>query len=243
MSIYQCPKGHESTESDFCSECGAKIYGAPELEIASPSLSIAPPTVVPTVEYCPDCTAPHEIGSGNFCEICGYNFTTGVHGEVPPAIATLTSGVETAKQATFNSAETPTHNFSSSAPPNGTEVDIISWQVIVTVDPSLRDESSPEPPTIAAIAIQLNQESNLIGRRNERRGIYPEIALDFDDAVSHRHAVLNRRPDGSFMLRDIGSTNGTKLNGVELKPLFDVPLEAGDEITLGHWTRIALECN
>jgi pSer/pThr/pTyr-binding forkhead associated (FHA) protein len=42
-------------------------------------------------------------------------------------------------------------------------------------------------------------------------------------------------------MRDIGSANGTTLNGVELEPLVDTPLKAGDEITLGHWTRLTVQ--
>jgi type III secretory pathway component EscT len=43
--------------------------------------------------------------------------------------------------------------------------------------------------------------------RSDRRVIYPEIPLDFDDTVSHRHALLIRQSDGTFVLRDIGSSN------------------------------------
>jgi pSer/pThr/pTyr-binding forkhead associated (FHA) protein len=73
------------------------------------------------------------------------------------------------------------------------------------------------------------------------RGIYPDIPLNFDDAVSHRHALIVRQSDGIFILRDIGSSNGTKLNGVELQPMVDTPIKDGDEFTLGHWTRIKVK--
>ena len=79
MDTYSCPKGHSSSEPDFCSECGAKIGPAPS---AATSLS-AP---------CPDCGAPRTDIASNFCEICGYNFSTGVHGNVPaePVVAAAT---------------------------------------------------------------------------------------------------------------------------------------------------------
>ena len=79
---------------------------------------------------------------------------------------------------------------------------------------------------------------NLIGRQSAARAIHPEIPLDFDDAVSHRHAVLTKLDDGSLVLRDIGSSNGTQVNATEVQPMTDIPLHDGDEITLGHWTRI-----
>ena len=70
-------------------------------------------------------------------------------------------------------------------------------------------------------------ESHLIGRRSDKRGVFPEIALDSDDAVSHRHALLNRTPGGGLVLRDVGSSNGTRLNGVDVAPLTDMPLKSG----------------
>ena len=80
----------------------------------------------------------------------------------------------------------------------------------------------------------------LIGRRSDKRGVFPEISLDADDAVSHRHALLNRTPDGGIVVRDVGSSNGTRLNGVEVEPLTDTVLKDGDVITIGHWTRLAI---
>lgn len=220
MSIFNCPKGHASTESDYCSECGAKIQGAPKL-------TIVPKTTTSTIT-CPDCTAPHEPDSGDFCEICGYNFTTGGHGEIPVVVASPAVEITTTPQidtSTTTTKQTPT-----------------ALEVVVTIDPSLWEDGSPPAPTNQLpISYQLDQPSSLIGRKSDRRAIYPEIPLDFDDAVSHRHALLNRQPDGSFVLRDIASSNGTKLNGVELTAMTDMPIKAGDEFTLGHWTRITVK--
>ncbi|MBD2355534.1 FHA domain-containing protein [Tolypothrix sp. FACHB-123] len=217
MPIYKCPKGHESTESDFCSECGAKILGIPEPKIAKTTVNI---------ETCPACSAPHEVDSGDYCEICGYNFVTKAHGEL--AIAKILQEQEkvTQKQTSVSSPQSP----------------IIGWQIVVTIDPSLRHLESPEPPIEQPpIVFSLEKETHLIGRNSQARAIHPEIALDFDDAVSHRHALLNRQADGKFTLRDIGSSNGTQFKGVELKPMVDIPLQDGDEFTLGHWTRIAIK--
>lgn len=223
MSTHQCPKGHKSTESDFCSECGAKILGVPKQTLVKNAINL---------ETCPDCSAPHEPHSGDYCEICGYNFVTKAHGELAIAkTATAEEKITQRQSAVTSSPSTP-------------QSPIISWQVVVTIDPSLRHPESPEPPIDQVpITFPLEKATNLIGRNSQVRAIHPEIALDFDDAVSHRHALLNRQADGTFTLRDIGSSNGTQLKGVELKPMVDVPLEDGDEFTLGHWTRITLKAS
>ena len=137
MPAYLCPKGHESSEEDFCSVCGSKIVAAP-----------AP------AGHCPDCGAAREPADKVFCEDCGYNFVTGVHGEPKPAV--------------------------------------VHWEVAVSIDPALRMDESPEAPaSFQPVSIALDKDSNLIGRRSDKRAIFPEVALDFDDAVSHRHALLN----------------------------------------------------
>ncbi|MCW5317094.1 FHA domain-containing protein [Nostoc sp. KVJ3] len=232
MSIYQCPKGHESTELDFCSECGTKILGVPELPFVQKTIDS---TVTPTktTENCPDCSTAHEPNSGNFCEICGYNFVTGSHGEVPIAKRTQEEEMATKRQTNTNSSESGLID---------SQLLVIGWDVVVYIDPSLRHPESPEPPiNQPPITFHLDKTINLIGRNSEVRAIHPEIALDFDDAVSHRHALLTLETDNTLTLRDIGSANGTQLKAVELKPMVDIKLQDGDEFTLGHWTRIAVK--
>jgi FHA domain len=224
MSMYQCPKGHESTEPDFCSDCGAKIVAPSDAEAA-----ISPPPVVSSdLQICPDCTAPHDQESGDFCEICGYNFVTGAHGEVA-----LPSGQAGAEMAEVAAAETPGTGVAAPRVP-------LKWQVVITVDAVPHHQESPPAPPQSAIAVTLEKVANLIGRTSQVRAIYPEIAIDFDDAISHRHAVLTVQPDRTLILRDIGSSNGTTLNGIELLPMVDMPVGEGDEITLGHWTRLQI---
>ena len=84
MATFVCPKQHESTEPDYCSECGARIEGAPE----QPS-----PAAPPLPETCPACGAAREQTEVVFCEICGYNFATGARGEVPAAPASVSASV------------------------------------------------------------------------------------------------------------------------------------------------------
>ena len=53
-----------------------------------------------------------------------------------------------------------------------------------------------------------------------------------DRTVSERHARLTRQPDGSYVLSDNGSTNGTQVNG---RPASSpVTLRDGDEVRLGN---------
>ncbi len=231
--MYTCPKGHNSTEADFCSECGAKITGVGIAEPLSNSThkSIPASNIGVAIQACPECSTPHEADSGDFCEICGFNFLTNTKGgdplsNFPPAIKSITS-ISTA----------PTQ------PPNSAAHVTSHWQVTISIDPSLATPASPPAPSQAPITIDLNQGTNLIGRTSQARAIHPEIPLDVDDAVSSRHAILTLHPDGSLTLRDIGSSNGTLINGKEIATMADISIVSGAEITLGHWTRIKLNNN
>lgn len=235
ISIYKCLKGHESTESDYCSECGTKITNVGAILDHAIASTISQTT---TLETCPACTAPREPNSGEFCEICGYNFVTRRHGEVPAAIQQTKRQGDEEEFASLSPSSSPTPPI----PPSPTPPTPPTWELTITIDPGLRQPESPEAPTNQqARAFRLEGENNLIGRNSQARAIKPEIALDFDNAVSGRHALLNLQADGTLTLRDIGSSNGTKLNGVELQPMVDVPIKDGDEFTLGHWTRIVVK--
>jgi hypothetical protein len=69
----------------------------------------------------------------------------------------------------------------------------------------------------------ISGEQFVIGRSREC-----DLVLD-DPNVSRRHAEI-RREDGAWAIRDLGSTNGIKLNGRRSQ---GGPLSPGDEITLG----------
>ncbi|WP_055075674.1 FHA domain-containing protein [Pseudanabaena sp. 'Roaring Creek'] len=257
MSIYTCSKGHASVESDYCSECGVKIAGSNAVAIAG----IASPSR--SSQICPDCTAPHEVGSGNFCEICGYNFVTGGHGEVPIPISAPLSSASISSQDT-SSQDTSSQDAASDTIKQGAIANVVEpavtndlpsppvipslkqerfrWELVVAIDPALASADSPPPPhDLAPVTFRLEKPSNLIGRTSELRAIHPEVPLDYDDAVSSRHALINRRDDGSYVLRDIGSSNGTLLNGIEIKSLVDIPLKDGDRIAIGHWSSIEVK--
>jgi len=73
----------------------------------------------------------------------------------------------------------------------------------------------------------------LIGRYDDEQALTPELDLSDDDAVSRRHGRIFRR-GGQFWIRDLDSTNGTRLNGNWLAAEAEVPLHCGDLVELGE---------
>ncbi len=53
-----------------------------------------------------------------------------------------------------------------------------------------------------------------------------------DPTVSGRHAVIHHR-DGAWWVEDLGSTNGTLINGRAARPLQPELLRSGDRLQLG----------
>ncbi len=79
-------------------------------------------------------------------------------------------------------------------------------------------------------------EELLIGRKDNARGIYPDIDLGldggYDAGVSRRHAIISL-VNGQCVLQDLESANGTFVNGKQIKPQRPVPINHGDELSFG----------
>lgn len=55
---------------------------------------------------------------------------------------------------------------------------------------------------------------------------------DDNDLISREQCSVTMK-DGEFFLKDLGSTNGTFLEGFRITPNQSVPLKPGEKITLG----------
>jgi pSer/pThr/pTyr-binding forkhead associated (FHA) protein len=127
-----------------------------------------------------------------------------------------------------------------------------SWFAEVAADRAYFDRGSDgsvvfpmdSPPRFVTLA----GARTLIGRRSQRRGVFPDIDLSQppeDIGVSRSHALLEHPGDGRITVTDLGSANGTWI-GDDLRPVprgVAVPLATGARIYLGSWTRITLHAH
>ena len=92
-----------------------------------------------------------------------------------------------------------------------------------------------EPRTLLFDADEIHEL--IIGRKDPHTGDSPEIDLDkfegLEKGVSRRHAAIVHK-DGSLNVVDMGSSNGTFLNGQKLVPNQPRVLRDGDDIRLGR---------
>jgi hypothetical protein len=169
----------------------------------------------PEAKACPACGMPV---SGRFCEACGHDSALPEPGAAPPRAAESAS---------------------------------VGWTVVVTADHDLYErvlaQEGPDtvefPRFFPERRIVLQGNTTLIGRGNRKQGVEPEIDLGIhpaDRGVSTQHAVL-RIHDSVLTITDLGSTNGTYLNGDNHLPEGEeTPLADGDRIHIGAWTTIKI---
>lgn len=244
-----CPKGHDSTDADYCSECGARI-GSISLKPEEKPVGDMRGVVGTTSDICPDCGTPRTSGS-RFCEVCRFDFQSkgaGVSTPVTPTVqvaAPVTPTVQT-PVVTMPIAQTtpvapPIPDLVAANSPTITGV-AERLNVIVTVDPSLVTDGSllgSCPKTGGERVFPLDLDENLVGRRSDGKGVYPEVEVN-DPGASHRHVKFIKQTDGTFAVLELGSANGTVYNGADLEPGVLTRVKAGDELLIGMWTRLQL---
>nr|WP_244258533.1 FHA domain-containing protein [Streptomyces sp. Tu 2975] len=97
--------------------------------------------------------------------------------------------------------------------------------------------AGPAPPPVVSVpaatgTFRMPTSVRPLPARTVRIGRSPENELVVDDlVVSRRHAELRTRPDGTYEIVDLGSHNGTYLNGM---PVDRAPVRAGDIVGVGH---------
>jgi hypothetical protein len=224
--------GAMSTEADFCSSCGIQLTpdapapaSAPVAGSSSATVAGAAGSAAHSNEACPKCSAEREDPSSPFCGTCGYNFVTKLGGDVVPPEQVSAP----AAPAAVKTSSGPVAATSSLSGQSGPRMDIT-----ITVD-----FSKPNAPKVRpSLNFNLFDEESLIGRTST--SVKQTVAIE-DEAISKRHALIVRGHDGSYIIRDLNSTNGTAVNGSPLVAGADQPLKEGDLVTLGEFTVITVK--
>ena len=92
------------------------------------------------------------------------------------------------------------------------------------------------PPSGRQLALPADGEA-VLGRLDATRGVFPNIDLTpeggLEGGVSRRHARIHKQK-AQYFIEDLGSANGTFLNGQRLTPYLPHPLHDSDELQLGR---------
>lgn len=168
------------------------------------------------MQQCPNCGHQNRAGVV-YCENCGAS----LFGKMP---------LDTKSLGTTISDDQPETSIDSSV------LTDVKVQGISSFTPGdmlrLEIEGSPEP-----VLFEPKTEA-IFGRRDPATGAIPDIDLTpfagYRMGVSRRHAAIRQNNEQSLDLWDLGSSNGTYLNGQRLNAHRPYRLHNGDEIRLGQ---------
>lgn len=81
-----------------------------------------------------------------------------------------------------------------------------------------------------------DEEEVILGRASEGQSMIPDINLEpyraFESGVSRIHAAI-RKVENQVLITDLGSGNGTRINGSKIEPNIPHQIKNGDLLNLG----------
>jgi len=130
----------------------------------------------------------------------------------------------------------------------GTTGSILTAGLNVVEPPELNEEVSPLTSQDAPLALNVLStgetifikylEEVILGRVSEGQPVVPDIDLTpykaYESGVSRMHASI-RLQDDKLTLTDLGSANGTRINGRQITSHIPYPLKHGDILTRGKF--------
>lgn len=212
---FRCPQGHQSLNDEYCDVCGAVNPAHAMARAPTDHLGLA---FGVGEQRCMVCGATRD-GTDRYCANCGYDF------EMQEPLLPQPQPAELA----------PMPRASASLPPDGAANAAPGLMLVVGVNPARFNEpDSPAPPVdVSERMFVIDRSPMLIGR--DGPGL--EIPIHGDPYVSRVHAEIVWMGSG-WGIRDLGSTNGTKVNGVPVATSEVRPLRPEDVVELGFFSQL-----
>jgi hypothetical protein len=221
---FTCPRGHTSATDDYCSVCGVRNPGSAVMAGERPDT-----TGTSSESLCLVCGVQRD-GMDRYCVNCGYDFERGE--PFVPAPEPEHNGYAAAP-AGHTAPSTPSVLTSTPA----TAPSAPSLVLLASVNTSRFDDpqSPPPPGDLSERTFILDRHSIVIGRE----GGNLDIPIHGDPYISRRHAEIVWM-GSAWGIRDLGSTNGTRVNGVPLEGSEVKLLGPDDVIELGFFSQLTV---
>jgi ribosomal protein L37AE/L43A len=216
---------------------GSDIMGSPD------NLSDQSQTEKSTAQnggyVCPTCGHRNRPGI-LLCENCGTMLTTGVQPvgtrDLRDEEAVQQAEPETTDNPRKATAKLPDINDTSSALP-AEEMQAVSSAGTSVFESNMVLRIEIEGGTTPILLHPKQQRDMILGRRDPTTGAMPDVDLTpyagYRMGVSRRHSAM-RLQDKQLDVWDLGSSNGTFLNGTRLNPHRPYRVKDGDEVRLGQ---------
>ena len=233
--------GSDNVEgSIFCEDCGSKL-ATPAPVIAATVAPAPAPAASPAAPFTP---APAASPAAPFTPAAA------VAAPVPAPPAPAPTPAPAAAPAAAASVLCPACGASNTAGSNFCEDCGASLKAAAAPAPLATASATPIPAPVASAApagparlimpnqveLPLTKEESLLGRNSPADNIYPEVDLtdlDPESYVSRRHGRILRQ-GGKYLYEDIGSSNGSFINGTRLQSHIQTELHDGDTLRLGR---------
>ena len=199
---------------------------------------------------CPQCGAQNLPGMA-YCETCGTPL---------PQQPTAAAGVSAAPQDAGQSTPGPAPTAPPSAPPDSAAAAMPQPVMPADQPPAAPDAGIPAPAAAGANAVAADQDTAgagaltitfpsgqtftmqgdevNVGRSDAAQNWHPELDVipyggGAPDLGVSRHQARLVRQNGDFAVVDVGSTNGTYVNGHAVPYNQPMPLHDGDTLSFG----------
>ena len=157
----------------------------------------------------------------------------------PEAEAGIQAGAEAEEPVGEVPGEEPATETAEEEPPPPAAPAPGDWYVVVEPDHDWYERNEAEgttgsvafPEDTSPSQLTLTGDEVLIGRRSETRTAQPDLEIE-DPGVSRRHALLRRQAEGTWVVVDEESTNGTWVDGAS------DPIAAGEPVTLSDGSTV-----
>jgi hypothetical protein len=189
--------------------------------------------------YCQECGKESQPGEV-ICSACG-GALTDAELDLPEVAAFPINTPATAEPAAPAQAERSSEPRMPLAPPLPEAAGMPVAPTPQAATPAASAQGPRLEITVGTLtgSVALNPGVTTIGRADAASGIRPDVDLSVDIAVSRRHAEIRSSATG-YVIFDLGSTNGTVVNGRAVPRHQEVPLADGDEIRLGESCKLTV---
>lgn len=236
---------HQSITDEFCSICGAPVQndniGGPSNQAVTMQGKFSSAAGRTAANGCPTCGIAR-IAGDVFCGNCGTEYATGslvmpepAMPNPPAVIGTAPSEVQEAVAAQSEPPSVPPQTVTNTRALGSPTIGSLRAVLCIDLTPRECREVDAVPPSDCSERIFiLDNEILPFGRTSAWMPIP-------DSGASRRHGEFLRHADGYYGLRDVGSANGTLLNGSPLQGQEIRRVKAGDIVTVGFWHIIRIE--
>lgn len=232
--------GSDNVEgSIFCEDCGSKLAAPAPVITAAPAAAPAPfAPAVPVTEVPAPAAMPTPAPAA-----APAPFSAAAQ-SAPAVEAPAVNPAPAASAKVCHACGAPNEPDSKFCEDCGAALGTVTASTAPTI-------ASSEPvvaPTVSAAAaaprlimpngveISISAEHTLLGRQSPADNIYPEVdltELDPESYVSRRHGQITRQ-GSKYLYEDVGSSNGSYINGNRLQPSIQTELHDCDVLRLGR---------